>query len=285
MEISYKLQSKPQWGWKLYSFTTENIAGYINQFDFKNKKILTVAGSGDHILNVILKGGTTINAFDINRSALFYCELKLVMLKELELEQFLNFFMIDGKYPLDYDIYTKYADKLTKKAKHYFDELYKRFDYNGLNLRLSDVFDNKYDTTENKLRYNCYLNTIDYELVKNRLNNVNICFIEGNIKDLQFSHDYDTILLSNISDYLYDFGDNRLQNYFNSILKLKTDKNNVVFGYVYDIDSKIKRSEIDYPNFRKKAFSNSKYIYSETVIESAILGKKDCILILKGDKL
>ena len=36
---------------KIYPFTTENIAGYIDYFDFDDKSLLTVGSSGDQILN------------------------------------------------------------------------------------------------------------------------------------------------------------------------------------------------------------------------------------------
>lgn len=41
---------------KLYPFTTENIAGYIDNFNLKNKSLLTVGSSGDQVINAALKG-------------------------------------------------------------------------------------------------------------------------------------------------------------------------------------------------------------------------------------
>ena len=35
----------------IYKFTTENISGYIKEFDFKNKSLLTVGSSGDQVIN------------------------------------------------------------------------------------------------------------------------------------------------------------------------------------------------------------------------------------------
>ena len=44
----------------IYLFTTENIAGYMNELDLTDKKIITVTGSSDHIINAILKGCNNI---------------------------------------------------------------------------------------------------------------------------------------------------------------------------------------------------------------------------------
>ncbi|MDR0607617.1 MAG: hypothetical protein LBG52_04655 [Candidatus Peribacteria bacterium] len=38
----------------LYSFTTENITGYYQHFNFQEKNCLTIGGSGDHMINAFL---------------------------------------------------------------------------------------------------------------------------------------------------------------------------------------------------------------------------------------
>lgn len=39
----------------VYPFTTENIAGYMEDLDLSNKKIITVTSSSDHIINAIAR--------------------------------------------------------------------------------------------------------------------------------------------------------------------------------------------------------------------------------------
>ena len=72
----------------IYSFTTENIAGYMNELDLTDKKVITVTGSSDHIINVILKGCTDITTFDINPLTKYYMDLKLSAIKELSYKEF-----------------------------------------------------------------------------------------------------------------------------------------------------------------------------------------------------
>ena len=50
----------------LYSFTTENINGYINKFDLKDKSLLTVGSSSDQVLNAHFLGCNDITLIDIN---------------------------------------------------------------------------------------------------------------------------------------------------------------------------------------------------------------------------
>ena len=112
---------------KIYSFTTENIAGYFEYLNLENKTILTVAGSGDHIINAFFKGAKKVYGFDINYLALIYTELKLVAMQNLGYKEFLNFFMINeennirkNKNALNYKIYiTKNATPDTRYQKRH----------------------------------------------------------------------------------------------------------------------------------------------------------------------
>ena len=50
---------------KMYPFTTENISGYIDNFDLEGKSLLTVGSSCDQIYNASLKGCKDITILDI----------------------------------------------------------------------------------------------------------------------------------------------------------------------------------------------------------------------------
>lgn len=283
MKISYTFSKSQAMNWKLYSFTTENIKGYISKFVLEDKKVLTVAGSGDHILNSVLGGAKDITAFDINLPALYFSELKIIAVLHFSFDTFLDFFMIDGNSPLEYKQFCQIKDKLSTNCCEFFEKIYSEFNYNGKELRTSQYFNNKYDTRERKLNYNCYLDAGNFQLLKEKLKKANITFCCSSLENLSFMLQnykmFDIIFLSNISDY---FGkDLGLKEFLSCVLKLKNDSNILVFGYVYDIDAIVKRSQIDYKENRLNAFSNTKYKYEELIFESAIEGKKDCVLILK----
>lgn len=74
-----------------YPFTTENISGYINEFDLKDKSLLTVGSSGDQIINGSLFGCHNIACLDICTYAKFYIYLKISCLLELDKKQFYKF--------------------------------------------------------------------------------------------------------------------------------------------------------------------------------------------------
>ena len=63
---------------RIYSFATENVAGYIDYFDFENKSLLTVGSSGDQVLNAFYNGARDITLFDINEYAKYYVYLSFI---------------------------------------------------------------------------------------------------------------------------------------------------------------------------------------------------------------
>lgn len=283
---------------QIYSFTTENIAGYFKYLDFKNKDILTVSASGDHIINAFYKDAKSAIGFDINYLALIYTELKLVALHNLKYEEFLKFFMINeenniGKNvkSLDYIVYKeKLRRHLTDNAIQYWDMMYKNFNNNGYELRNSYIFNNKYDNNDVKLKSNLYLKSeVDYNIAKEKIKQKEIILINSNYKDikllsLQNLINCDIVLMSNISDYIkeiYNMKSNYLEEYINDIMEdFKSKDNEIVCAYLYDIQNTKCRSEIDNPIFRRNLFDKLKIKYLERNFKSVIDNCIDSVIII-----
>ena len=51
----------------IYKFTTENISGYIKEFNLKNRSLLTVGSSGDQAINANFYGCNYVTVVDLNR--------------------------------------------------------------------------------------------------------------------------------------------------------------------------------------------------------------------------
>lgn len=281
---------------QIYSFTTENIAGYFVDLDFENTKVLTVAASGDHIINAFYKGANEVIGFDINYLALVFTELKLVALENLEYEEFLQFFMINeindinkNKKVLDYEIYReKLKSKLTKSVAECWDIMYKKFNNNGYKLRNSYIFNNKYDNNKVKLNSNLYLKSkLDYNLVKEKIREKKIELIKDNYRNLSNLPNLancDTILMSNISDYIkniYNLKTNYLNEYIKEIMKsFKYKTNKIICAYLYDIQNTKYRSEIDNPILRKNIFNKLNITYIEKEFKSVIDNCIDSVIII-----
>ena len=77
---------------RIYPFATENISGYIDTFNLKNKKLFTVGSSGDQVLNAIYRDCNDVTVLDINPYTKFYYYLKAAAIIVLSKNEFYDFF-------------------------------------------------------------------------------------------------------------------------------------------------------------------------------------------------
>lgn len=221
----------------IYPFTNENIKGYLTYFDLNNKEILSVVGSGDHVLNMLLNVDK-IDAFDINLFAYYFFVLKKYAIAALEIDEYLDFFDMNN---LSFDI--KKFEKIKriwqeeKKALEFFEYLFhlKQAPY----LKETSLFvRNKKESVQEFIERNNYLNEQNYNILKRNILDKQVIFHHKNIKSLKLDKQFDYIFMSNITDYLYDmFSGNVLGQYkkflySNLIPMLK--QNGKIVSYLYD---------------------------------------------------
>lgn len=262
----------------IYPFTSENIAGYMEDLDLTNKKIITVTASSDHILNAIAQGALDITTFDINPETRFYMELKLAGVKRLEYEDFLKIFLLDNSMSLNKEIIMSLIT--SRDCQYYWEEKYRENKNNGLLLKKSSVFYRKYFNTKSKLKQNIYLNKSKYQQVQKRLEEVKINFINTDLKNLHLKGEYDDMFLSNISDYIsLMYQEHPLEQFAKKIYELSENVKTIYFAYLYDIGNS-NRSEIDDIERVKRVFPTLQEKRFPSALEKTE-GKKDGVLILK----
>lgn len=79
---------------KAYAFTNENVSSYERIFDFKEKDVLSVTGSGDQYFTAILNDVASIELYDINPSTWLITILKFYGFLILSYEEFQELFII-----------------------------------------------------------------------------------------------------------------------------------------------------------------------------------------------
>lgn len=151
----------------LYPFTTENISGYINNMDLKDKTLLTLGSSMDQAYNALLLGSKNITVFDINVNVEMFHKIKSNLILTVPRENLYNN-LIESYYIED-------KGNITDPKAFY--------------------------------KYNLYMhNDSNYELLREQLRKNRINFINGNIFKLNDSlldnEKYDRIILSNVLQYL-----------------------------------------------------------------------------------
>ncbi len=194
----------------LYPFTTENIDGYIDLFDLKNKSLLTLGSSLDQAINAGLVGCKNITIFDICPLTKFYYFFKLASLLSLEREMFLRF-LCKTNYrkntssnPNLYKNHIFSKIKETLKSLDYesyviWDYLFKNYESKEIN-RLFRLDINPVDSI---IGFNRYLVNDDmYKLARKKMLEVDIKFIEGTVLSPNLNEKYDNVWLSNVGKYL-----------------------------------------------------------------------------------
>lgn len=196
---------------KIYSFTTENMVGYLQLFDFKDKSFLTVGSSGDQTLNAILGGCNRAHIIDICPFAEEYFYLKMAAILTLTRKEFLDFFSLRQFIYSDtinknaFNIYTyrKIRSALSNDSvKEFWNIMFRK--YSGLLLR-QKLFNTRQDSPAN---FSCKVNNYlvsdeEYNKLKKVISDAIVSFSIGDIFKTEFNLDesYDNVNFSNLITY------------------------------------------------------------------------------------
>lgn len=192
-----------------YPFTTENISGYIDLFDLKNKSLLTVGSSGDQAVNAILKGCKDVTILDINPFVKYYFYLKKAGILTLSYSEFLKFFCYRYYNYLEHNsdaFNLESYNKLKETLKELDEESFLFWDtvFNKCNGNVVRRAMFKYDEVGLRVvkKVNPYLkNRFSFQKTKFKIANINPKFISGDIFKTKLHRTYDNIFLSNIAAY------------------------------------------------------------------------------------
>ncbi len=223
---------------KIYAFSNENLNGCFDNFDFNNKKCLTVLGSSDQALDMYLRGASEITTFDINILTKYFFYLKkAALLSNLTKEEYIRFFYPNGTpYSYDndseyyYEIFSKIITNLSDENLIFWNNLFDSYPppYISRNLFYADMDSRKIIETNIK-----YLNGDNYYELRDKIKNMKVNFINTDVLDLpkKISDKYDFIYLSNIMEYF-----NSITEYKKLIFKLGNNLNidgNIIVCYFF----------------------------------------------------
>lgn len=272
-----------------YVFTTENINGYIDEFDLKNKSLLTTGSSADQILNAYLRGAKDVTVFDICPYAKDMFYLKKAAICALYYDEYMKFFSRKNNFQKafnhqTFDFIAPYFDDM--KSLVLWDKLINYYD-----LIEGDFFQFEEEKTRTIKKINPYLkNEEEYNQLKKIIAEKDAHFISCNLEELPkvLNRKYDNIWLSNIGTYVKN-----LEPFSKIIFDLEnklTSEGLLLVSYLYNhtLDDKYDDRWVIY-NHQKlaKYFGNRLNWHSFTGVYGYNTDnpyEKDSVLLLKKDK-
>lgn len=230
--------------YEIYPFATENISGYLNRYNLKEKSILSVGSSNDQIINAYFLGAKQVTSFDINPFTEYYFELKKAAIKVFSYEEFLNFFcyynypktFIKNRNAFSYDKFLKISKYLSKESFVFWNTLFDRF--SGLKIR-KNMFSKDENLFRAVIKNNLYLDKENFYMLKNTIDGLKPLFINCDFRDISgiLNDKYDYILLSNVLTYMETMYEYPLKGFSEDIKKLFSflnDNGVMLVAYLYD---------------------------------------------------
>lgn len=265
----------------IYPFTTENIKGYMSNLDLKDKSIITVGSSADQVINSFLYGSKDITLFDINPFTKYYFELKKAGILLLEFNSFYEFFS-NNINSFNIKTYSLLRNNLSKETKLFWDSLFNSYDSYFFRDKL---FSKDERTLKTLVKYNPYMDEINYNILKTTIDSLNPIFINSSLNEIKSKvvRKYDYVFLSNISSYLKLYTKENISKFINTIKDLTNILNksgSIYLAYIYDrIKNKIDDDILTDISFMNYIFDNK--ITEHTFESISYKNGKDAVLIYK----
>lgn len=191
----------------MYLYGTEMMSRYYRALDLKDKRVLTISGSGDQVINAYFYGAREVLAFDVNHLTCHFLALKISAIERFDYSEFIRFFGTGhADASLDYGLY-QHLD-LPPSSQRFFDDLFEHFSRDGSKLAASPFFYQREFWYQSLQKINSYLRTEDdYVRIKLIMAGKDPPFIESDVKDIsnQLLEPVDLINLSNVPNYLTKF--------------------------------------------------------------------------------
>ncbi len=269
---------------KLYKFTTENISGYISEFNFAGKSLLTVGSSGDQVINANMYGCNNVTVVDLNGLAEYFFNLKKAALLTFEYSDFISFFHFNRYGEIfNCDMYYKLRGALSiidMKSLIFWDYLYNTYSSCEIRNYLFHILPNETKCIQN---FNPYLNNSDnYNISKMMIRNLKVNFINEDIFKLDKTKlsRTDVILLSNIYDYNKSvFKINKFRKCVKEFSELLNDNGKMLVAYLYGTSYNDKLTKFETKNIIDDVYvCNMKGIrgiyLNNSITDTAIIYKK-----------
>ena len=224
----------------IYPFTTENINGYMSNFELRDTSLMTIGSSLDQVINALLLGCRDITVVDICPFTKFYFYLKKSAILNLDYEDFFKFFcykdypkvFIDNKEVFNLEIFKTLKPTLRLldyESYLFWDELFTVYSPIKIRHRLFNMDEYRKDFLKELNLYLC--NEDYYYKTKDIIMKINPNFIIDDIFNINLDQYFDNIWLSNLGKYL---SLNKLKELIDKLKNNLNDNGKLLVSYLYE---------------------------------------------------
>lgn len=187
---------------KVYGFSNENVASYLDIYKMEQAKVLSVIGSGDQYFTALLGGAKEITLYDININAWYYFVLKYMAIKYLSFEEFVTFFVDNNLNNIA--LYLKIRDYLPYEVRLFWDR-FRIIKLNFSSIKLNNTIFSCFKVKDYE-RFIPYFKKEEYYRLKDILHHTTLpkVIINDfvNIAESKNRGSYDLMFLSNIYHWI-----------------------------------------------------------------------------------
>ena len=270
----------------IYKSTNECLSHkpYIDTL-MNKKRVLSITGSGDQIINNILFGTEDIVGLDISTFPKYFLSLKLAAIKVLKEEDYLEYFYGIYKQPFLDKYYNTIRNELDHDSQVFWDSLYNEYNTELYDSKLFNDFNPK---VRRAVLNNPFLQDDFFNVLKRKLEKVNVELLKYDMFNANKLNKglFDLINLSNIINNSNVFsGDvissseyqdrflNAIKKYKKFLTVLPLNKNGIAFTYNFAFNGEI-----------EKYFKEKEYQVFKIVENTELFTCENEILIYKKTK-
>lgn len=216
---------------RVYPFSNEHLDNVFKDIDLDGGRALVVGSSGDQALHSVLAGAKEVTIMDGNMWTKPFVELKLAAIKNLNYNEFRQYFSSDLRNLFSHRYYSKISHDLSEQSRTFWDSIMLECPDDTLyNVHCKFIQD---DNRGRINRYHSYYSSKEkYNELKKKLGESKIDFQVADISEFPklAKGKYNLIMLSNIRDYGPDNYLDIVDNLYNNNL---ADNGNMQVYYTF----------------------------------------------------
>lgn len=211
---------------QIYFNSNERLNDIFDKFNFKDKRIFSVLGSGDQAFHLINRGARKIDLFDCNNIAFYYFYLRIWMIKYFDMFYYSNH--LNSTFIKNLICKVKPANNNENNALYFWQKIIK--------MNIFDEYEdsifvrNSICMANNKIDD---LKKLKYYLKHNKFNFHNID-ISG---EISVDRKYDYLILSNIAEWLSSSDYNNIWQFCRNVDQLLKDDGIAICSKLWNDDN------------------------------------------------